>query len=103
MQFAKLVGENVASFDQAFWIRIATRVDVASEEEKERLRSLADATMRIVDAMMKQTESQLQNSGVTVQDVLKAGANDKGEWTVPLAEDRIQAMREVCLLTTPAP
>jgi hypothetical protein len=74
VQFAQVVSENVPAFDQAFWLRIASRADAAPAGEKEQLQALASTTMGLVDSMMKETESQLESGGQVVQDILKAGA-----------------------------
>ena len=100
VQFAQVVSENVPAFDQAFWLRIASRADAAPAGEKEQLQALASTTMGLVDSMMKETESQLESGGQVVQDILKAGANENGEWTVPLAASQIDAMRQVRVHTS---
>jgi hypothetical protein len=91
------VAENIMSFDQKLWLRIASRCDTASEDEKARLMSLANSAMALVETMVKQTEAQLSDGGTLVQDILKAGADKDGVWHVPLPAARVQAMREVRL------
>ena len=83
------------TFDQKFWLRVASRCDTATDDEKERLTSLSRQTMTLVEQMVKQTESQLNDSGTVLQDVMKAGADKDGVWHVPLSEDRVEAMRQV--------
>ena len=91
------VAENMLSFDQRFWLRLATRTDSASEpEEKDKLASLAKVVMQLVDAMVRKTNEQLSDSAAVLQTILKAGANEEtGEWSLPLAQDRVEAMRAV--------
>lgn len=45
-ELAQLVAQNIMSYDQRFWLRLATRSDSASSpEDKERLASLAKVVM----------------------------------------------------------
>lgn len=89
------VAENMLSFDQRFWLRVATRTDSASTpEEKEKLVSLAKVVMQLVDAMVRKTNEQLSDSAAVLQEILKAGADERtGEWKLPLPEDKVAAMR----------
>lgn len=89
------VAENMLSFDQRFWLRLATRTDsAAEEEEKERLASLAKVVMQLVDAMVRKTNAQLTDSAGVLQEILKAAADETtGEWTLPLPADKVAAMR----------
>jgi hypothetical protein len=89
------VAENMLSFDQRFWLRLATRTDSAAEpEEKEKLASLARVVMQLVDAMVRKTNAQLTDSAGVLQEILKAAADERtGEWKVPLPADKVAAMR----------
>lgn len=91
---AARVAENVMSFDQRFWLRLATRADTAtSEEERKGLSDLAKVVMQLVDAMVQKTNNQLSNSAAVLQDILKAAADEEtGEWTVPLPPNKLKAM-----------
>lgn len=95
MQFQKAVADNILAFDQQFWMRIAARNDVADEEEKQRLASLATTVMQLVEVAVTRTEDQLANSGKIVQEVMKAAAGDGGTWNVPLPDDKIEAIKQV--------
>jgi hypothetical protein len=81
------------SFDQKFWIRVAARSDTAGPADKAALASLASAVMGLVDAAVQRTDSQLTSAGAALQRVLAAGADEAGEWLLPLAPDRVAAMR----------
>ncbi|KAL4524757.1 hypothetical protein Ndes2526B_g06947 [Nannochloris sp. 'desiccata'] len=89
------VAENMLSFDQRFWLRLATRTDSAAEpEEKEKLASLAKVVMQLVDAMVRKTNAQLTDSAGVLQEILKAAADERtGEWKLPLPADKVAAMR----------
>lgn len=81
------------AFDQKFWIRVAARSDTAPPADKERLASLASAVMGLVDAAVARTDTQLTAAGEVLQRILAAGADERGEWLLPLAPDRVAAMR----------
>lgn len=48
--------------------------------------------MKIVDAIVKKTNSQLADSGRVLQKILAAGANEQGEWELPLSGEKVSAM-----------
>lgn len=58
--------------------------------------SLANTVMAMANAVVKQTEGQLNQSSATLQEILKAGANERGEWHLPLTEQELQSMQQVC-------
>jgi len=92
-QLSSLVAENLMSFDQKFWIRVAARSDTATPADKAALSSLASAVMGLVDAAVQRTDTQLSSAGAALQRILAAGADEAGEWHLPLAPDRIASMR----------
>ena len=49
--------------------------------------------MKIVDTIVKRTNSELADSGRVLQEILAAGANERGEWELPLPGDKVTAMR----------
>ncbi len=53
----------------------------------------AQTVMKIVDAIAKKTNNELADSGRVLQEILAAGANERGEWELPLPADRVAAMR----------
>jgi len=93
-ELSRVVAENIFSFDPKFWLRVATRNDsIQDPEQKERLRAVADSVMLLVDTMVKQTEQQLNDSAAVLQDILKAAADQKGEWYLPLDEAQVASVR----------
>lgn len=46
--------------------------------------------MVLVDALMRKTEQQLEDSGKVLQDILAAAADEKGEWYLPLTADQVR-------------
>jgi hypothetical protein len=93
-ELSRLVAENVFSFDPKFWMRVATRNDsLVDAADKDRLRGVADAVMLLVDAMVKQTEAQLNDSASLLQTILRAAADANGEWYLPLEAGQVAAVR----------
>jgi hypothetical protein len=91
VQLSRLVAEHILSLDAKFWMRIATRNDsAASAADKEKLKGLADTVMVLVDAWVQQSERQLSDSAQVLQDILKAAADENGEWYLPLTADQVR-------------
>ncbi len=89
---ARVVAENIFSFNPKFWLRIATRADSApSPADRERLGEMANRVMVLVDAMVKTTEEKLSGSARVLQDILAAAADENGEWYLPLAPEQVGA------------
>lgn len=94
-EVATLVAQNIIAIDTKFWMRMATRNDSAtSQADKERLRSVADSVMVLVDAFLKQSEQKLSDSASTLQAILAAAANENGEWYMPLEPQQVHAVRD---------
>lgn len=93
-ELSRVVAENIFSFDPKFWLRVATRNDSMTDEaQKDRLRAVADSVMILVDTMVKQTEQQLNDSASVLQEILKAAADERGEWYLPLEPAQVAAVR----------
>ena len=91
-QLARTVAENIFAIDTKFWIRLATRNDTAqSAADKERLQSLANSVMVLVNALVKQSEQQLQGGSQVLQDILVAAADANGEWYLPLSDEQVRS------------
>ncbi|GBF97230.1 hypothetical protein Rsub_09921, partial [Raphidocelis subcapitata] len=69
---------------------------------KDRLRALADAVMVLVDAMVKQSEQKLGDAASTLQAILAAAADEKGEWYMPLAPQQVKSVRDALERNAPA-
>ena len=50
--------------------------------------------MRIVDAVVKRTNADVSDSAKVLQDILAAAANERGEWELPLSQEKAAAMRQ---------
>ena len=96
MQFNRSVADNILSIDEHFWLRLAARNDAADEEEKQKFSSLASTVMRLVEAAVAETEEQMTGSGKIVQEIMKASANADGTWSIPLPDENVEKMKQVC-------
>jgi len=79
-----------------FFMRVAERADVATEEEeKEKLSVLASNLVATIEAVVSTTEDRMDERAQEVESVVKAAAEpDSGEFLVPLTRDRVEAMRD---------
>lgn len=94
-ELGKTVADNILSFDQKFWLRLAARTDTAPDDAvKEQLRSMAAVIMQIVNELVSASEKQLEESSSILQDILISGADAKGEWEVPLPKPQLEAMEK---------
>ena len=50
--------------------------------------------MRLVDAVVKRTNTDVTDAANVLQDILAAAANERGEWELPLSEENTAAMRQ---------
>lgn len=96
MQFNRSVADNILSIDEHFWLRLAARNDAANEEEKQKFSSLASTVMHLVEAAVAETEEQMTGSGKIVQEIMKASANADGTWPIPLPDENVEKMKQVC-------
>eukprot|EP00798_Chlamydomonas_sp_ICE-L_P024027 gene24027-9603_t len=93
-ELARVVAENIFSIDTNFWMRVAVRNDTASsEQERSKLADASNKVMVLVDAMVKTTVSQLEDSSQVLQNILTAAADDKGDWYLPLTEEQVSRVR----------
>jgi len=93
---AKLVAENVLKFDQKMWMRIASRSDAApTQDDKDTFMSLAGKCMKLVEAMVEQTETTIKESSKVLESIVaKAADPTTGEFNVPLQPASVARMRE---------
>ncbi len=56
---------------------------------------LASTILKLIEKIVQKTDTDLMEARQVLQDILKAGANERGEWFLPLPADRAAAMREV--------
>ena len=50
--------------------------------------------MKIVDAVVNRTNAFVSDSAKVLQDILAAAANERGEWELPLSQEKTAAMRQ---------
>jgi hypothetical protein len=91
----KLVAENVLSFDQSLWIRIASRSDSAPDQHaKDGFMTLAGKCMKLIEEMVEKTESGIQQSSKTLEKIVAVAADPvTGEFAVPLSSESVTRMR----------
>lgn len=64
-----IVVENILAFSEAFWVRLAARIDLCkSDDDKKDYEELAENVMNIVDRVVHKTDEKIEQS----TDVLKA-------------------------------
>ena len=98
----KLVAENVLSFNQSLWIRIASRSDSAEDQaSKDAFMELAGKCMKLIEAMVEKTESGIQQSSKALESIVAVAADpDTGEFAVPLSSESVTRMRVAVNATT---
>ena len=79
-----------------FFLRIAERADQAKDDEaRQRFEVLASNLVTTLEAVVETTAEQLDERARSVESVVKTAAEpDSGEFLVPLATERITAMRQ---------
>ena len=55
---------------------------------------IMQTVMKIVDAVVKRTSADVSDSANVLQDILAAAANERGEWELPLSQEKTAAMRQ---------
>ena len=56
---------------------------------------MANTVMNLANAVVKQTEGQLDQSASTLQSILVSAADERGEWHLPLTQEQSQSMQQV--------
>lgn len=59
--------------------------------------------MRMVDALVKRTDTKVSDSGRLLESFLKAAADEKGEWELPLSPGKYGAMEQASPLLNTDP
>jgi len=79
----------------SFFMAIAARADAAGEDAAhvDRLAALASTVMSTLEVIVQRTEEKVDAGASLLQDILKAGAEDDGEFLVPLSNAKAAAMR----------
>lgn len=90
-----MVGENLLSFQQNFWLRLAARADSEDPSTRTKMEALSRAVMTLTEAMVKMAEDQLQDSSELVTKILTSAADERGEWELPLAPEQLSALKQV--------
>lgn len=56
---------------------------------QDKLAAMAETVMALVLALKQQTEQKLTDSAQILQSILRAAANDNGEWYIPLRAEEV--------------
>jgi len=100
-EFVNLVTTNVLSFDVKFFLRVASRADVAAAGEKKALTAVATRVMGMMDGIVKQTQTQMSSSAQVLQQLVGAAADEgTGAFVLPLRQDRLDKVRATMAAVT---
>ena len=90
---AKHVAEQWRNFGADFFLHVAARSDAADDAaEKKALADLSSDVMRILETLVKKADERMDGSAETLQKILAAAADANGEFDLPLADDKVEAM-----------
>ncbi|CAA7391965.1 unnamed protein product [Spirodela intermedia] len=71
-ELEKLIVENILSFDENFWIRLAARSDTCkSDDDKKDYEELATSVMSIVECVVHKTREKIESSTDVLESILK--------------------------------
>lgn len=56
---------------------------------------MAGEVMRMVEALVKKSDTQITDSASILQRIVSAAADENGEWQLPLSDDSVLAMKSV--------
>ncbi|XP_078447911.1 uncharacterized protein LOC144716602 isoform X3 [Wolffia australiana] len=83
-ELEKLIVENILSFDESFWIRLAARSDTCkSDDDKKDYEELATTVMSIVECVVHKTKEKIESSTDVLKSVLKPVIHGDGEIAWP--------------------
>lgn len=57
--------------------------------------ALAGQVMRMVEALVKKSDSQITDSASVLTKIVTAAADANGEWQLPLSNEKFEAMKQV--------
>jgi len=77
----------------SFFMAIAARADKAPEAKKRELDVLAKSVVSCLEVIVQRTEEKVDAKAELLQEVLKAAAEDDGEFLVPLSSEKWAALR----------
>ncbi|GBG65117.1 hypothetical protein CBR_g49480 [Chara braunii] len=95
LQLTQAIAENVLSFNEAFWLRLAYRTEACrSEEDRNDLGELATVVMNVVERLVKKTEEKMDDSSSILQRIMSSAAEQNGDFVVPMTKDSVQRLRQ---------
>ncbi|KAK9060424.1 hypothetical protein SSX86_021128 [Deinandra increscens subsp. villosa] len=79
-ELQKLVVENILTFNEGFWIRLAARTDTCkSDDDKQDLEELASCVMTIVDRVVHKTNEKIESATDVLKGILSPVVNEVEE------------------------
>lgn len=60
-----------------------------------RIGALAGQVMRLVEALVKESDIQISDSASILNKIVTAAADENGEWHLPLSDSNVSAMKAV--------
>jgi len=95
VQMQQVLAENIQTVDQRFWLRIAEKSDAAdTQEERDAIGRLASSIANTVEQLVQKADELLEDDASRVQSLLKVLANEGGDFSVPVSDERLLALRE---------
>ncbi|XP_019165949.1 PREDICTED: uncharacterized protein LOC109161862 isoform X1 [Ipomoea nil] len=94
-ELQKLVVENVLSFNESFWIRLAARADnCKSEDDKKDLEELASFLMSLVDSIVHKTYEKIESATDVLKAILRPAAQEEDEIPWPPRDPEALSLME---------
>uniref|UniRef100_A0A7S4DLY1 Uncharacterized protein n=1 Tax=Lotharella globosa TaxID=91324 RepID=A0A7S4DLY1_9EUKA len=82
--------------DNNFWSRVAHRYDSSTtDEEKARVSQMARDVQAICQKLANAAGQSAAGAEESLKTIMAAGANEQGEWFLPLTDDEVTRMRKV--------
>ncbi len=93
-QLQQLLGANLKSIDAKLFLRLAEMSDAETDDyEKLRIRQLATTVTKQLEELLAAADAQMSEDASTVQKLLGVLASPNGEFELPLAAERLEALR----------
>ena len=90
---ARAVAAQWQTFRADFFLRVAARAgDEKDDAKKQALADLSTDVMRILDALVMSADKRMDGSAQVLQKILARGADENGEFALPLEDDKAAAM-----------
>ena len=89
-----VVKQHIAVISQPqFFMALAARAD-ENPADRDEYAALADNVVKTLEAVVAQGEERMDEQATTLETILRAAAEDDGEFLVPLSADKLAGLRE---------